>query len=559
MPLSDADVLKLLQPSAAQPATGGLSDAQVQAMLAQQPQQQTAYDPASGGSTLQFGPWDTGIPVGEEGTRRLAGIGEGLNNDWLGLKERASQLVDAVTGGNSADAVRADIAQHRAQDVPLNATSGGRQGNMLGTVAGYVPTMFIPGANTLTGAAAIGAGAGYAQPSLSSTETIANTAGGAAGGAAGYGLGKLVSALAMPAGASSALTAAQSDAARSGQSMGFQLTPGKQSGSAAQQQVEAMLMSRPETSGPFNAISASNQSLGNQIAARSIGIGTDDSGNVVSELSAPVLQSAQERIGAVFDRARDIAAAPVDGDSVLSSLASIESDHAGQYMSPGNAIYNNDLVKQFLSHAANGEASGAQLVSLSSNLGKSAKAQMTNPMGDRALGDALFQVKDVVDGTLQDAAGPELSDALGVARGQYRNLMNLTARQNIVNPSSGNVNMKTLASALMQKDRSGFTFGGNESELYNAARFAQAFPDIVGNSGTATRMPLSIPQAATNLAYGAASRAYMNPMIRGVGTTAYYPASKMATLLQMTGVPQIAPQIGAGAALSNNPLSPQAQ
>jgi hypothetical protein len=29
--------------------------------------------------------------------------------------------------------------------------------------------------------------------------------------------------------------------------------------------------------------------------------------------------------------------------------------------------------------------------------------------------------------------------------------------------------------------------GGNNSEMYDAARFVQAFPEIVGNSGTATR------------------------------------------------------------------------
>jgi hypothetical protein len=29
--------------------------------------------------------------------------------------------------------------------------------------------------------------------------------------------------------------------------------------------------------------------------------------------------------------------------------------------------------------------------------------------------------------------------------------------------------------------------GGNNSDMYDAARFVQAFPEIVGNSGTATR------------------------------------------------------------------------
>jgi hypothetical protein len=65
--------------------------------------------------------------------------------------------------------------------------------------------------------------------------------------------------------------------------------------------------------------------------------------------------------------------------------------------------------------------------------------------------------------------------------------MNLTAKTNVVNPSSGNVSGRGLANTLMQKDRGGFTMGRNDTDLYNAARFVQAFPDIVGNSGTATR------------------------------------------------------------------------
>ena len=73
------------------------------------------------------------------------------------------------------------------------------------------------------------------------------------------------------------------------------------------------------------------------------------------------------------------------------------------------------------------------------------------------------------------------------ARGQYRDLMNLTAKTNVVNPTSGNVSGRGLANTLMQKDRGGFTMGGNNSDMYSAARFTQAFPDIVGNSGTATR------------------------------------------------------------------------
>ncbi len=85
--------------------------------------------------------------------------------------------------------------------------------------------------------------------------------------------------------------------------------------------------------------------------------------------------------------------------------------------------------------------------------------------------------------------------------------MQLTSRAGIVNPATGNVSGASLANKLQQSDRSGYLFGGNQSDLYNAARFASAFKPIVGDSGTATRsmnlkdMALAIPGNISSWAY----------------------------------------------------------
>jgi hypothetical protein len=79
---------------------------------------------------------------------------------------------------------RQDVANSRALDAPLMANTYGRAGNITSNVVDALPTMFIPGANSVTGAAAIGAGLGALQPSTSTSETLTNTGlGGAAGGA----------------------------------------------------------------------------------------------------------------------------------------------------------------------------------------------------------------------------------------------------------------------------------------------------------------------------------------------------------------------------------------
>jgi hypothetical protein len=134
-----------------------------------------------------------------------------------------------------------------------------------------------------------------------------------------------------------------------------------------------------------------------------------------------------------------------------------------------------------------GGATREQLRQLSSNLGKAGKQNMTSPNGDRALGEALFSAQEVVEDAIQATLRKSQAAAYSTARDQYRNLMNLTARTTTVNPSSGNVSGRNLAGTLMQKDRGGFTMGRNTTDLYDAARFVQAFPEIVGNSGTATR------------------------------------------------------------------------
>lgn len=78
---------------------------------------------------------------------------------------------------------REDVARSRERDAPLMQSGAAKTGSILGSVANVIPTAFIPGANTVAGASAIGAGIGALQPSVGAGETLKNTAlGGAMGG-----------------------------------------------------------------------------------------------------------------------------------------------------------------------------------------------------------------------------------------------------------------------------------------------------------------------------------------------------------------------------------------
>ena len=276
----------------------------------------------------------------------------------------------------------------------------------------------------------------------------------------------------------SGLTSAQQNAAEQGESLGMRLTPGQQLGSKPLQQLEAKMQSQPWTSGPLNRIAANNQGVLNTAAARSIG----EDANV---LDSSVLARANERLGSVFENIGDpkriTVVDPAQTKAVLDGI-----DQQAEGLISGS-IRDNALVKRLSDLADTGGINGQQLRQLSSKLGKAAYKQMSTPAGDRDMGQALYAVKDHVD----DLIGSGLTDAeratYDTARQQYRNLMLLTSRVGIVNPSAGNVSGVALASKLQQADKSGFLYGRNQSDLYNAARFAQAFKPIVGDSGTATR------------------------------------------------------------------------
>lgn len=296
----------------------------------------------------------------------------------------------------------------------------------------------------------------------------------------------------------SALTRSQKDLLERGSELGFRNTPGQASGSRSLQQMEARMESSPWTSGPFNTLKTNNQQALNRAVARGIGETADT-------LDSAVLAQADTRLGQIFEKVADKVPKAVIGDDIATKLSGVEQEFAGVLNKP---LLDNGLVKRVFDIAAKGETTGAELRSLSSKLGRSAKNQMRN---DPEQGLALFQVKDIVDDIVSQNLDDATREAFNAARTQYRNFMTLLSRQNVVNPATGNVSGPNLASALMSRDKRGYTLGNNTSDMYDAARWAQAFKPIVGDSGTATRsMQMGPMDALLSIPTNIASRAYVS-------------------------------------------------
>lgn len=518
---------------------------------------------------------ETRTPLGQI----KAGLASAPINLYLGGKQLLTGSLTPV----EQEVLKQNRAAERA--APVSSIVGG-----IGT---YAPAMMIPGANTVIGAGAIGAGTGAIQPTMEDESRLRNAALGGALGAGGQYVGQKIGGALIgrrgmqppPVGQAAAestvsggatasgkgggftfgtaedyatqgLNKAQQEALAKGADLGMKFTPGQASGSKTLQQLEAKLESQPMTSGRFFDIKDTNQRVLNRLAAQSIG----EKSNTVD---STVLEAAKDRIGNVYKIVADKRSRTINPDDFLNRVSAIETEFEGLLPAQQASIADNVLVKQAFRLAEKGEATGEQLQALASKLGKAATNQMTSQGGDRQVGMALSSVKDVIDDYLEQGLSGETQKLFSDARGQYRNLMLLTGRQGVINPSSGNVNPRALAGALAAKDKSGFVFGKNQGDLYNAVRASQAFPSIVGDSGTATRQVLpgpmdyllSLPFNVATKAYTSAPAVNVAARVGAAGGRGMAPGAANAQMLGRS-LPQYLPPLGALAgAGSASPIS----
>ena len=419
----------------------------------------------------------------------------------------APTLSDLVTETRPQEMSAGEYFTQKGQQIGFGGTLGAGGGYLTDKMMSILFGSRAPG----VAAPAPGPGPTTAQAQSSATATATPTAT-VTGGQVTPGV--------VGADTSAALTEAQKAILERGKMMGFRTTPGQETGSRSLQQMEARMESSPFTSGPFNEIKAANQKILNQSTAQAIGVNA-------TELSNPVLAQAQRQISSVYNKVASPTVQKLDQSYVLNGIDLLDNAFEGLTTQP---FKTNIFVKQLQDLAMKGEATGQQLSTLSSKIGKRAKNEMTTANGDRELGQALFQMKEIVDDAL--ASGLTAADQLAfqTARANYRNLMTLRSNPGVVNPSSGNVNAPALASALTRKDPKGFVFGENQTPMYEAARFAQAFKPIVGDSGTATRTmeytPLNVMLSMpTNIA----ARAYTSAPSTAI-------ASRLQTGLMPGGV-----------------------
>lgn len=164
--LSDADLLALKSGDISRVSDQGLMalrDGQrQQRVAAQMEKDRQTYDPTIGMSTFE---------------RTVAGYGSAVPRIIRGVR----QYLPEAIGGMSPE----QVAEANKLDEPLMNTTAGNVGNIAGNVMALAPTVAIPGAATMRGAAVIGAAQGLLTPEEKVADRLKNAGIGAGAGAGG--------------------------------------------------------------------------------------------------------------------------------------------------------------------------------------------------------------------------------------------------------------------------------------------------------------------------------------------------------------------------------------
>lgn len=443
--------------------------------------------------------------------RVLAGIGQGMTDVGYGV----GQILGLVS--------REDVSKKRDLDKALLNTTGGKVGNFIGNAALALPTAFIPGANTVTGASLVGAGIGLAQPSTSTQETLTNMAFGGAGGAIGQAVAnRLPGALrqwqtnAADESAQNAAQAAQRfAAARAGRQNGYVIPPADLNPGMVSEAVSG-LSGKIKTA---QVASQRNQAVTDRLARNALGLADE------AQLDTSVLNDLRSRAGQAYQ--------------AVASVGKVNTNKA--YL---NAL--DDAIKPFVSQAKSFPNRGIPKIVEDINSLKTGAFDAGDAIETikvlRNDADAAYRAGDNLSGKAYKKAASALEQAIDdhlVASGAPTDLLKgyREARQQIaksyaiekaLNPQTGSVNAQKLAKDLER----GKPLVG---DLRQIAEFSQAFPRstqalkespkalspldwaVAATTGTATGNPLALatmaarPVARSVLLSNPVQRASLNP------------------------------------------------
>jgi hypothetical protein len=404
--------------------------------------------------------------MAKAGEMALSGVG-GVEKFRAGMGKAMSDI-GRGTGQLLGMVDQESVTDAKKRDAALMNTGAGMAGNIAGNVAVAAPTMFVPGANTVMGAAAIGGGMGFVQPVAEGESRGANTALGAIGGAGGQVAGTALGRAIRPVNAQ--LTPRMQQLAQAAQQRGIPLDVADMTGSRPLKTIRDVMSQLPLTADRQMLAQGAKQSAYNRAIGQTFGSNAD-------EITPPVLQAARDRIGQEFTNLSQRNTLNAGGLDV--TLGAIQ-QNANRNMTPDVARIVSNNIDDILSRVQPGDTiPGPAYRALDSQLGRIAR---TSSNGDIRYG--IGQVREALRDAMDNSISAADRQSWQQARRQYANLM--TVAPLAARSETGDVSGRTLlAQALRQRKSAAFDGGGELGEL---GRIGRAFvAEQTPNSGTAQR------------------------------------------------------------------------
>lgn len=409
---------------------------------------------------------------GMSGTDKfLAGMGKAFTDIGRG---GGQMLRDALPQG-AADALGlptgSDIEETRRLDRALMNTGAGTAGNIAGALVPALATAALPGANTITGAAAGGALMGALQPVTGDESRLFNVGLGGAFGAAGQGVAKGIGRVINPI--RNAQNAEVSRLAQVAASEGIPLDAAAVTGSKPLQAVNAVMENLPFTAGKEAAKGQARQQAFNAAVLKRAGINANN--------AAPEVLAAQKQaLGKTFE---DIAGRNAINFTGLNSQLDDIVNQASRRLPPDRAGAIANTVEDMRSQLQDGILAGTNYQGWRTELGRMAR-------GNDAEAHYFSQLKKALDKAFSAQVSGADAAAWRQASSQYGNLKTIMNAMGGAgaNPATGNIAPAQLNQAFTSAmSREGKALG--RGELNDLVRVGQTFVrDQVPNSGTAQRL-----------------------------------------------------------------------
>lgn len=467
---------------------------------------------------------DPNNPVDSEIGAMASNAFSGAGKAFVDLARGAGQYLGLTS--------RQDVQDSRERDAPLMATTAGKVGNIGGNIAATLPALAIPGANTVAGAGLIGAATGALQPSISTGETLRNTALGGALGAGGQAVGNVVAAGAQRIlnGRNTAAATAQSvnaerDAVlQAGRQAGYVVPPTEVNPSATATALESV----SGKAATKQAAQVQNQTVTNRLVAHDLGLPPN------TPITQQALGQVRQQAGQVYRRVGQAGAITPDAQFVqdIHGIQNVSQNVQAGF--PGAVTPAGDRIDALVTSLDQPGFTSAQALEYTKRLRQQASANFTvaGRSGDpeaRALAQAQIRgadaLEDMIGRHLQSNGQPDLLNAFQEARTTIAKSYQAQAAL-----KGGNVNAQRLAAQLQRSRPMTDGFGliarfadhfSNATKLPQGGVGVSKLAATVGGGGALTAaFTGNLPLAGALAAGTAAPYAIRSGLMSGLGQRA---------------------------------------